>query len=464
MTPLSPVQAVKAQKKFFLTRETRPFHARLRRLSMLEDTLDAYKQELLSALTQDTGKPAAEGYLTELFPALNEIAHAKGHLEGWMAPRQAEVPGYLLPGEAWIEAEPKGVALIIAPSNFPLQLLLCPLVGCLAAGNCAVLCPSSRTPATSRALATALAERFKDQGVVCCDSDKEELRTAIREADHVFFTGGKEIGRSIMRAAADGLTPVTLELGGKNPCIIEEDADLAGAARSIVAGKFLHGGQSCIAPDFIAVRQEIHEKLEEELVRAVKEWRENGHADYLDSRLPTADAERLKTLLVDARIIIGKEAADNGKMAPVIAGPVEWHHPLMEKELFGPVLPLVIYRDPEELVRKLAGLATPLALYCFTGSESTARFFLDNVRSGGACINDVFSHAAIPSLPFGGLAESGMGRYHGKASFDTFSHHRSILRRPQGAKNPLERFGGMDVRAMDSLMRLGRERKRDGRS
>ncbi len=417
--------------------ETRARPWRLKRLASLERVCSDHEDAVLAALAEDLGKPPVEAFY-ELVAVRQEIRLARRRLRQWMAPRPVAVPLPFQPGRAWVQPEPLGCVLIIGPWNYPFHLCLKPLVSALAAGNTAVLKPSEHAPATA-ALVAELVERhlgpdtvrvFQGDGQVAADLLEERF-------DHIFFTGGERVGRLVMAAAARQLTPVTLELGGKSPAVVLADADLAVTARRLVWGKGLNAGQTCIAPDHLLVEAGVRGALVEQLGRELERCYgpDPLRSPDLGSIVNPAQFERLAALLEGARgrgqILWGGQLdPDRRRLAPTLIAVEDPTDPLMAEELFGPLLPILTVPDLEGAIRLIRSRPKPLALYLFSRRQAAAEQLLTATSSGGVCVNDVVMQAGVPELPFGGVGASGIGAYHGRAGFDTFSHQRSVFQRP----------------------------------
>jgi aldehyde dehydrogenase (NAD+) len=338
-----------------------------------------------------------------------------------------------MPGTGWVQPEPFGVCLILGPWNYPVQLLLSPLVACLAAGNCAILKPSEHAPATAAILAEMVSDSFSPDAVCLVQGERETAESLLElRFDKIFFTGSTAVGKRVMAAAANHLTPVSLELGGKSPCIVTEHASLDVAVRRIVWGKFLNAGQTCVAPDFVCVHKSIHQtfldKCRKELIGF---YGENPRSSPDYARIVNDHHfARLEALINGEAIVVGGEMDRHERyFAPTILTNVNWDSPVMHEEIFGPILPVLSYDKLDDVVKRLCDHDTPLALYVFSDDRVEQETLVRDVRSGGVCINDTVTHILCHELPFGGLGSSGLGRYRGKAGFDAFSHDRSVLRR-----------------------------------
>nr|WP_030254931.1 aldehyde dehydrogenase family protein [Streptacidiphilus jeojiense] len=431
---VDPATVVARVRATFETGRTRPLAWRLAQLNALRALLVEESDEFLAALNADLGKSATEAQRSEVGFVVNEIDHTVAHLEQWLRPRPAGVPAAFMPAEARVVRDPLGVVLIIAPWNYPLQLALAPLVGALAAGNTAVLKPSEMAPATSAAMAR-LIPRYLDREAVAVVEGAVAETTALLEQrfDHIFYTGNGAVGRIVMTAAAKHLTPVTLELGGKSPAVVEPGADLTVTAQRIARGRFQNAGQTCVAPDYVLAIGATAAALEAELVTAVRAlYGENPATNSEYGRIVNErHHDRLTALLGDGRIVTGGTHDRASRyLAPTVLADVSPEAPVMQAEIFGPVLPIVGVPDLDAAIAFINERDKPLALYAFTESEETKQRLTEETSSGGLVFGLTVAHLAVPELPFGGVGESGMGRYHGEYSIDTFSHLKAVLDKP----------------------------------
>ncbi len=406
------------------------------------------QKELLSALHEDLGKSEFDGLSTEILMVNDELNCALRNLDGWCAPKKADGGVVNFPSRAYVTAQPLGTVLIYSPWNYPVQLALSPLVGAVAAGNSAVVKPSPLAPATARALARLVGRALPDDLALVTDPSDEVSAALLDEPfDLIFFTGGERFGRHVLECAAKRMTPVVLELGGKSPCIVDASADLDAASKRIVWGKFLNAGQTCVAPDYLLVQKRALAPLCERMERAVKRF--YFHAGRLKPGytriINRKHFDRLTALLEGGRILCGGNGdRERLLLEPTILLPETADVPAMEEEIFGPVLPVLPFDSLDDAISFVSARPKPLALYHFTRSRRAAERVLRATAAGGGCINDVVMHLAGSGLPFGGVGESGMGRYHGKASFDVFSHHRTILDKPAAFEFPL-RYPGLET-------------------
>ncbi|MGW7161448.1 aldehyde dehydrogenase [Paenibacillus taichungensis] len=428
-------QLVAAQRTFFYTGQTKSIEYRIRALQQLRQGIEKYQQRILDALRVDLNKSETEAYGSEIRIVLGELDFALEHLEEWATPKPVPTNSAIPDGTSFIYPEPYGVALIIAPWNYPFQLAFGPLIGAIAAGNCAIIKPSELTPAVSHLTYDLIHEIFPSEYMAVMEGEVETSTALLKEKfDYIFFTGSTGVGRIVMKAAAEHLTPVTLELGGKSPVIVHQDADLKLAAQRIVRGKFLNAGQTCVAPDYLLVHEHVHDKLLELIAAEIQD-------KFGDDVMKNADFphivnarnfDRLSVLLQDGKAIIGgRSERDQLLIEPTVLGELDWKSPVMQEEIFGPILPVFKYTDLDPMLDEIVRRPKPLALYLFTQDEDLQNQVLNQVSFGGGCINDTLSHMTSHYLPFGGVGESGMGSYHGQQSFEVFSHHKSILKRSE---------------------------------
>ncbi|WP_068615301.1 aldehyde dehydrogenase [Paenibacillus tuaregi] len=419
------------QRRYQEGGNTRSVSMRLERLARLAEVLRSYERDIMAALQQDLNKSELESYTTELGIVLEEIRHIRRRLRRWAKPRKVKTALTHVGSKGYIVPEPYGTVLIIAPWNYPFQLAVSPLVGAVAAGNTVVLKPSELAPAMSALLKRILGEVFSEDEVVVLEGGVE-VSTALLEQkfDYIFFTGSVNVGRIVMEAASKHLTPVTLELGGKSPCIVHHDADVKLAARRIAFGKFTNAGQTCVAPDYLWVHKDIKDELLSELKIAVHSFygeRPLQHPDY-GRIVSRRHFDRLVSFAGNGRIVMGGGSDEELlKIEPTVIDQVTWDMPMMKEEIFGPVFPVMEYDSLDQVIQGVRSHPKPLALYLFSESRSVQQQVTESLSFGGGTINDTLMHLATPYLPFGGVGESGMGSYHGYESFKTFSHEKSVL-------------------------------------
>ncbi|MBP1930856.1 aldehyde dehydrogenase [Ammoniphilus resinae] len=425
-------EIIAKQRRFFLQGKTKEVFFRIKALHSLDQMIRSHEKELTAALKKDLNKSEFESYMTEIGSLLEEIRFMRKHIKKWAKPRKVKSTIFLIGSKSYIYPEPYGVALIISPWNYPFQLSIAPLIGAIAAGNCAVLKPSEFTPETSQLLAELIAKTFPEEYITVVQGEGETSQALLEEKwDYLFFTGSVSVGKKIMEAAAKHLTPVTLELGGKSPCIIHHDANLKLAAKRIAWGKFLNAGQTCVAPDYLYVHHTVMDKFLHLLTEAIKEL----YTDHvLESGTFTKIVserhfQRLVKFLADGIVAYGgKHDRQSLIVEPTILNNVTWEDSVMQEEIFGPILPVLTYDHDHLVIEEINKHPKPLALYIFSENQAFQDTIIQQVSFGGGCINDTIFHLSSPYLPFGGVGESGMGAYHGKGSFDVFSHVKSILK------------------------------------
>ena len=424
---------VEKQKKFFATGQTRSLSFRRARLQELHKNIKAMEPEITRAFREDMHKSSFESYVTETALVLKEIRHHLQHMKKWARRRRVATPLVHFPATSHIVPEPYGNVLILSPWNYPFLLLFSPLVGALSAGNCAIIKPSGRVPALNRVFREIIERTFPPEYVSIFTGGHDVSAKLLEEPfDYIFFTGSKQVGRKVMAAAARHLTPVSLELGGKNPCIVHHDAALETAARRIIWGKFVNAGQTCVAPDYLMVHASIREKLTAYLIRTLESFygKNASRTEDFTHIVGRENVFRLQEFINEGNILYGGQTdPDNHYVAPTLIDGVGPDHRVMEDEIFGPVLPLLTYNTTEELLEVTRRHPDPLSLYVFSQNKKFIKTILEKIPSGTAAVNETVTQFVNEHLPFGGRGESGMGAYHGKFSFDTFSHHRGILKK-----------------------------------
>ncbi len=431
--PLDAPALVARLRATFASGRTRPVAWRREQLQQLRKLLVEHEDDLLAALASDLGKPRLEAWATDVGFVVSDIDHALKHLRRWTRPTRVRTSLATKPSRGRIVREPRGAVLIIAPWNYPVQLALSPLVGAIAAGNVAVVKPSEMAPATSAALARLAPEYLDPEAFVLVEGAVAESQALLEQRwDHIFYTGNGRVGRVVMEAAAKHLTPVTLELGGKSPAIVDASANLEVAARRIAWGKFLNAGQTCIAPDYVLVARGLQDRFVEQVRRCIFDFYGQDPRKSPDfARIVNgAHFDRLVGLIDSGTAAVGGDRdAATRYIAPTVLRDVLPESPAMQEEIFGPILPVLPVDDTAEAIAFVNGRDKPLALYVFAGDTEVQRQVLDGTSSGGVCINATLFQVAVAELPFGGVGESGIGAYHGAASFDVFSHAKSVLKR-----------------------------------
>lgn len=437
-------QLLKKQKDFFESGKTSSISFRLEQLNKLQRAVLSYSDKLAKALEKDLGKCYAESYMTEIGFVLNGISHACKHLKEWMQPTKVRSPLTVFPAKSYVLRQPYGVALIIGPYNYPFQLLIEPLTAAIAAGNCAVLSVSELTPHTSGVIKNMLEQTFDGEYIYCVEGGTENNTVLLKNRfDTIFFTGSPYVGKIVMRAAAENLTPVTLELGGKSPVIVDGSAKLRTACERIAWGKFMNAGQTCVAPDYVFVQKDIAGAFLEELKGAIVRF--YGEDIKLNSDYGRIVNERHMTRLgkildadKDAIVFGGLTDMSERFISPTLLCPPDIEGAAcMREEIFGPLLPVFTYSEIEGPLHYINQNEKPLALYIFSENKALTEKIIASTASGGVCVNDTVSHIINTELPFGGVGHSGMGRYHGKYGFQAFSYERAVLRRSTRIKMSL---------------------------
>ncbi|MFZ0141986.1 MAG: aldehyde dehydrogenase family protein [Aeromicrobium sp.] len=430
MTPDDVVDLVATLRTVHASGRTRPIEWRLAQLDGLERLLNEHEADITAALADDLGRSANEAWLADIMPPLGEIAYARKHLKKWMRPRRTRLPLNQRPGRGWLQYEPLGVVLVISPWNYPIQLTIAPVVGAIAAGNCVVVKPSEVAPATSSLLADLLPRYVDSEAVVVVEGDSETSQTLLAQGfDHVMFTGGTEIGRKILAAAAPTLTPVSLELGGKSPVFIAADADLGAAARRIAWLKLMNSGQTCLAPDYLLVDRGVRDEFVDILLSTLTEFR----SEAPDPGMPIVNERQFQRLAHYLEATKGTIAVGGGvsqvdhTIEPTVILDPDPDEPAMCEEIFGPLLPVITVDGIDDAIRMVNSRPKPLAVYAFSGSKKVRKRIVDDVPAGAVVFNHIAMHVLVPQLPLGGVGDSGMGGYHGEWGFQTFSHRKSVL-------------------------------------
>ncbi|HEY9122679.1 MAG TPA: aldehyde dehydrogenase [Brevefilum sp.] len=433
MGTLTIEEIFQTQKEFFVQQNTKTLTQRIAILKKLKELILRYETRLVEAMQADMAKPEIEAAGGEVWFVLEEIDYALKHLKKWMKPRREPTPLLHFRSKSMVYAEPYGQVLILAPWNYPFNLLFSPLVGAIAAGNTAILKPSELAPKTTAVVEEMINSHF-DAGVIKVVNGGVDTAQALLTLpfDYIFFTGSPRVGKLVMKAAAEHLTPVTLELGGKSPAIVDENADLEIAAKRIAWGKFFNAGQTCIAPDYVLVNRNVHDQF----IRKIKEVIETFFGELPENSpdfariINESHFQRLTGLIDADKVVVGgKVDEENLYIAPTIMTQVAMDDAIMQEEIFGPILPVLAYDNLDEVMQMIQKHPNPLALYLFTNDKTIENKIVSEVPFGGGCVNDTFSHVFNEKIPFGGRGTSGMGAYHGKFSFDTFSHYKSVIHR-----------------------------------
>lgn len=427
---------LKKQKEFFAAGHTRSWLARKHALNRLEKVLVERRDHVMEALAEDLGKPAVEAYLAEYYFLLQELRLIRKNLKRWLKSRRVGSPPYFQPCSSYVRRDPYGVVFIIAPWNYPIQLSLSPLIAAVAAGNTVILKPSEMATASERLLVDIIAAVFDPEHVAVVTGDAATVSDMLEcDFDFVFFTGSTQVGKIVAQKSAKQLTPHILELGGKCPCIVDSSADIRVAAKRILAGKFFNGGQTCFAPDFVAVSAEVKDELisaMQELLKAVP-WNAEM-ARIINER----HFCRLKKMLPQDCLVFGEDDIEGLRLAPRLVPDAQWDDDCMKEEIFGPILPVVTFKAEDDLLSRLSSYGSPLALYIFSTSRAMQNLLMRVIPSGGVCINDTMKQGSNLNIPFGGVGDSGYGRYRGKTGVEAFSFQRAVVNRPTWAPEMFE--------------------------
>lgn len=420
-----------SKKKFFQAGHTLSYDFRILQLKKLKESIVKYEADIINALRDDLNKTEFEAFTSEVGIVYSELNLAIKNLKKWMKGKRVRTPIFLQPGKSYILPSPKGLVLIISPWNYPFSLAILPLIGAIAAGNSIILKPSTKSKYTSKVISKIIKETFSDYYISCLDGGSKEVDKLLESYrfDHIFFTGSVKVGKEIMMKASRTLTPVTLELGGKSPCIVWKDANLDHAAKTITWAKYYNSGQTCIGPDYLL----IHQDIKEEFIDKMKEYMKKFYGENRDKNISRIIDEnrfyRILELMESGEFIIGGEA-DKEKLFiyPTILDKVSLEDEIMKEEIFGPILPILTIEKFEDIKELIEKNPYPLSLYVFTEDKYLENHIVENISFGGGCINDAISHFVNKNLPFGGYGYSGMGSYHGKYSFDEFTHYKSIFK------------------------------------
>lgn len=436
-------QIIQNQKAFYYTGQTKEISFRKKQLKKLKQTIKKYEKEILMALNLDLGKSEFEAYSNEVGFVLESIQHMLDFIDEWAKPIEVKTPLHFQPAKSFIIREPYGVVLIIGPFNYPFQLVMEPLIGAIIGGNTAIVKPSESAIYTTKIIKMIIEETFEPHYVRVVEGEKEVVDALIHAPfDYIFFTGSVAVGKIVMRAASERLTPITLELGGKSPTIVDRSADLDVAAKRIAWGKFNNVGQTCVAPDYVLVHASIYKKFMKKLMKTItnfygknpqvsKDYGRIINERHFDRLAQLLDVEKEKITFG------GRVDRDDLFIEPTILEEVHWESPIMEDEIFGPILPIMKYEDLAIAIDRIRKLPKPLAAYFFSENQKHIDYFLQELPFGGGCINDTVTHVGNIYLPFGGVGPSGMNSYHGKASFENFTHAKSIMKRSSKLANNL---------------------------
>lgn len=424
---------VKYQKEYYAKQMTHETAFRINALKKLQASIQKYEKDIFAALKKDLNKAPFESYASEVGLVYSELKDAIKNLPRWNRKKRVRTPIVHFKSSSYIVSEPYGVTLIMSPWNYPFQLTIAPLIGAIAGGNCAVVKPSAYSANTSAIIAKLIREVFDEKYIAVIEGGRDANQQLLKENfDYIFFTGSVSVGKLVMEAASKNLTPVTLELGGKSPCIVAKDADIDLAAKRIIWGKTLNSGQTCVCPDYLLVHKDVKKELLVSMKKYIKKF--YGEEPCKNEEFPKIVNEkhfnRLKNLIATGEVIVGGDSNNATlQISPTLLDHVTWDDPVMQEEIFGPILPVLEYDEIDKVITMVNSHPKPLALYLFTKSKELEKRIVTCVPFGGGCINDTLVHLATSHMPFGGVGDSGMGGYHGKWSFDTFTHTKSILKK-----------------------------------
>ena len=446
---------VEKQKEFFKKDTTKSVEFRINILQKLEKAIRDNEKQILSALYEDLSKSEAEAYMTEIGIVYGEIHEALKNIKKWCKPKRVRGSLGTFPAKSYVYSEPYGVVLIMAPWNYPFNLSLSPLVASIASGNCAVIKCSKESKNTSKIIRDIINKTFEEEYIYCIDSELDYDEILHQRYDFIFFTGSARVGKIIMRVASENLTPVSLELGGKSPCIIDETADIKLSAKRIVWGKLLNAGQTCVSIDYIVV----HKNIKEEFIKYLQEEIELRYPDAINNKsypkiINPHHYERLLNLIKTESNVIGGKSNDNErKIEPTIFPDVYFDHEIMKDEIFGPLLPIIEYDDIDKVINIIKEREKPLACYIFSQRKENADYIINSLSYGGGCVNDTIMQLANSHIPFGGVGNSGMGSYHGKHGFDLLSHKKGIVKNKKIFDLPF-RYAPFDLKKLKIFKRM----------
>lgn len=431
MTETEVKRIIQNQRTFFLTGQTLSIDYRKKALSTIREMISNHLEEIYGALKKDIYKSDYETYMCEVGIVLNELSYMQKHLKSLAKPKRIHTELGNMIAKSYVQPSPYGVCLIMSPWNYPILLTLDPLVDAIAAGNTAIIKPSAYSPETSALLCRLISQYFSPEYITTVTGGRSENAALIKQKfDYIFFTGSVAVGKEIMKNAAEYLTPVTLELGGKSPCIIDKSADIKMAAKRVVFGKFLNSGQTCVAPDYVLCHSSVKEEFIKELkLQTEKQYSSNPleNPDY-GKIINEKHFERVCNLMDKNKIVYGgKTNAKTLQIEPTILDNVTFDDPIMNEEIFGPLLPILTFDDIDNVINCINSNPCPLALYVFANDKKVARKVITRCSFGGGCVNDTIMHITSSQMGFGGMGESGMGSYHGKTGFNTFSHNKSVI-------------------------------------
>ncbi|WP_413232311.1 aldehyde dehydrogenase [Oceanotoga sp. DSM 15011] len=424
---------IENMRKFFSSNQTKSIEFRINQLEKLKDIIQKNQEKIMVALKDDLNKSFFESYETEIGITLSELTHTIKNLKKWSKPQKVKTPITAFPAKSYIKKVPYGVTLIMSPWNYPFNLTFAPLIGSMAGGNCSLIKVSEYSPRTSQIIEKLINENFNPNYIKVWQGEIEVNKEILNQKfDYIFFTGSTNVGKIVMKAACENLTPLTLELGGKSPCIVDKNTNIDKTAKRIAWGKYLNAGQTCVAPDYLLAHKDIKEELIEKIVYYIEKFYSQDPKQSPDYPriISSKHFDMLIPLIENSEIYYGGEKDSQEKyISPTIINNVKWTDKIMENEIFGPILPVIVWEDLDYTINLINKRPRPLALYLFTNDKELEEKVLNNIIFGGGVINDTIMHLSNPYLPFGGVGASGMGGYHGKYSFETFTHNMSIMKR-----------------------------------
>lgn len=424
-------ELVNKQREYYKSGKTNDVNFRLSQLKKLRNAILNNRNNIEEALNKDLHKTNFESYMTEIGMVLDDLGFAIKHLKKWMKPNKVKTPLAQFPSKSFTVSEPYGVVLIMSPWNYPFNLCIEPLIGAISGGNTVIVKPSAYSPNISKVISNIIEENFPPEYITTVLGGRAENQELLEQKfDYIFFTGSVNVGKIVMEKASHNLTPISLELGGKSPVIVDSTANLEIAARRIAFGKYLNAGQTCVAPDYLLIERSVKEDFVKLLIKNIKSFYPNDNYEQMPHIINERHFNRLLALIGNEKIIFGGNNKIEEKfIQPTVLDNINFESPVMQEEIFGPILPIICFDDIYWAVEQIVSRPKPLALYLFSSSKEIQKLFLEKVSFGGGCINDTIIHLATPHMGFGGVGDSGMGSYHGKKSFETFTHEKSIVKK-----------------------------------
>lgn len=426
---MSMQSIVESQRKYYYKNHTKSVSFRIRQLKKLKLAVETNEKMILEALNKDLGKSEAEAFMTEIGIVYKEFDYVIKHLRSWNSPEKVSGSMMSFPAKNYVYRDPYGVALILSPWNYPFNLTMMPLIGAIAGGNCALVKPSETSPHTAAIIEKILNYTFSEKYVYCAPADTPHDEVNKQQYDYIFFTGSTSVGKEIMGIASETLTPVTLELGGKSPVVVDETANIDVAVKRIAWGKFVNAGQTCVAPDHVIIHSSKKQEFIDRMLSEIEErYSDAVHREDYPKIINEKHFKRLSGLLENEMVLGGSKNSETQKIAPALMPNSTFESEVMKEEIFGPILPVITYDNLEDLIAYQQTLPKPLAFYIFSENDRNVETLLSRLSFGGGCVNDTLMHLSHHDMPFGGVGASGMGHYHGKYSFDTFTHEKSVVK------------------------------------